>query len=175
MRLFIAVRFDAETQAHILDVQGRLWNLDQHASFTRLENLHLTLVFLGEVRPERLNAVKQAMLRTHIEPMDLTFDRVGRFRQRDSELWWIGLRLNPTLERIQGELSRHLAAENFPLETRAFQPHLTLARRVLLPRKPDRAALLGDPFSTHVKQISLMESSRLKGKLVYTERFVVAG
>lgn len=175
MRLFVAVCFDTETRARILAVQGRLRELDRQANFTRPENLHLTLVFLGEVRPERQSAAERAMLRTRVEPMDLTFDQVGFFRQRGSQLWWIGLRPSPVLSHMQEELCHRLTEEGFSLETRPFQPHLTLARQVLLPGEPDRAALLGAPFSTRVNRISLLESQRLNGKLVYTGRFHTEG
>lgn len=171
MRLFIAIQFGGEVKDRIQAVQERLRCLDSRANFTRRENLHLTLVFLGETPEERLPDIKEAMDAVETVPLELCFDQVGRFRRRDSELWWIGVRENRKLERMQAELTAQLRSEGFPLEERAFQPHLTLAREVRLTRPPDRAELLGNPFNAYVDTMSLMRSQRLWGRLTYTELF----
>lgn len=171
MRLFIATQFDDEVKDHIQAVQERLRRLDSRANFTRRENLHLTLAFLGEISEERLADIEEAMNAVETAPLELCFDRMGRFRRRDSELWWIGARGNRELERMQAELTARLRSKGFSLEERTFQPHLTLAREVRLTRPPDRAALLGNPFAAHVDAMSLIRSQRLQGRLIYTELF----
>ena len=48
MRLFVAINFDSITIENIAAVQGRLKALSR-GNFSRPENLHMTLAFLGEV------------------------------------------------------------------------------------------------------------------------------
>lgn len=145
--------------------------MDNCANFTRRENLHLTLAFLGETPEACLRDIEGAMRAVETVPLELCFDRMGRFRQRDSELWWIGVRKNRELERMQAELTARLRSAGFPLEERTFHPHLTLAREVRLTRQPDQAALLGGPFAARADSMSLMRSQRLRSRLIYTEIF----
>lgn len=170
MRLFIAINFDDTTKQNILAVQQRLRQLGQ-GNFSRPENLHLTLAFLGELPPARVNAVKQAMKQTAVAPLELSFDHLGRFARDGSDLWWIGLAENSGLITLQKELCGHLTHEGFLLESRRFSPHITLAREVRLPRQPDEQALLGGPFTTRAEAISLMQSQRVGGTLTYTELY----
>lgn len=173
MRLFIAVNFDAETTGRILAVQERLRAMGR-GNFSRPENLHLTLAFLGEVPPERVDGVRRAMERTAVCPLKLTFDSTGRFPREGGDVWWIGCAGNPGLAQLQAELSRQLSAEGFHLERRRFSPHITLARAVRLREKPDCRPLPGEPFSTEIRTISLMLSERIDGRLTYTEQFSVS-
>ena len=172
MRLFIAVNFDEETRRNISAVQERLREIGR-GSFSRPENLHLTLAFLGEVAPDRAAAVRQTMERTAVRPLVLTFDHVGRFQRDGGDIWWIGLAENKALLELQKELCGHLSAAGFPLESRRFSPHITLAREVLLHRQPDRGALLDAPFSARADAICLMLSERVGGRLTYTEQYAV--
>lgn len=171
MRLFLAVLFNSETERRLLAVQNRLRQI-AGGNFSRPENLHLTLAFLGEVPAERMNAVRRAMQQTRVRPLSLNFDRVGSFR--GGEVWWIGTAQNPELLTLQRELSENLALQGFAPESRAFSPHITLARQVRLHGAADPAAVLGEPFGTHTDTVSLMLSQRVGGRLVYTQQYAVS-
>lgn len=172
MRLFLAVNFDDATKHRILAVQQRLREAAQ-GEFSRPENLHLTLAFLGEVPEQKAAAVRRAMDRTGAVPLGLTFDQIGSFHRDGGDIWWIGLAQNPALLRQQQELCGNLIAGGFRLEKRRFSPHITLARRVHLQQEVDRSAILGAPFDTSVGTVSLMRSERLSGVLTYTEQYSV--
>ena len=53
MRLFIAINFNTETCTQLLALRDELRIESQRGSFTAPENLHLTLVFLGECDEDR--------------------------------------------------------------------------------------------------------------------------
>ncbi|HOB20907.1 MAG TPA: RNA 2',3'-cyclic phosphodiesterase [Candidatus Atribacteria bacterium] len=168
MRLFIAVNFDDETKERIKAVQDRLRAVSR-GSFTHTDNFHLTLVFIGEVHPNQVASIRQAMDDTAGAPTELTFDHTGCFRRDGGDIWWIGLKRNVVLEKLHHDLSDKLTAQGFNLQDRQFKPHVTLARRVVPEREVDRSSLLGDPFATGVSAISLMKSEHIQGKLTYTE------
>ncbi len=168
MRLFVAINFDENTKTPLTGVHNRLRALGQ-GSFSAPENLHLTLSFLGETRPERVAGIKHAMEQTTVLPLSLIFDHVGCFKRDGGDIWWLGLADNPMLVEMQKTLSSHLSAEGFQLERRRFSPHITLARKVILREPPDRRALLGQPFTAPAVAISLMLSAHTGGKLTYTE------
>jgi len=170
MRLFIAINLDEETKQNILAVQRRLRELGG-GNFSRPENLHLTLAFLGEVAPARVAAVRKAMDSATLQPMKLTFDHVGCFKRDGGDIWWIGIAENTALLEVQKKLSDSLLTDGFRLESRRFSPHITMAREVQLTTQPDRNALLGESFSTQVSTVSLMCSERVGGRLTYTEQY----
>lgn len=173
MRLFISVNFDAQTVGHMLDVQKRLRAAGK-GNFTRPENLHLTLVFLGEVAPDRVKTIRRVMDGLDVPVLRLCFDRVGRFRRDGGDIWWIGLAENQELLRLQRQLGRRLTEAGFALESRGFSPHITLARQMRLETGPDCRAVLGEPFSARTESVSLMLSERVGGRLTYTEQYSVA-
>jgi 2'-5' RNA ligase len=48
LRLFVAVNFDAETKSRLLAIQDKLKKQAVRGNFSKPENLHLTLIFIGE-------------------------------------------------------------------------------------------------------------------------------
>ena len=168
MRLFISLDLDEEAQERLVQLQDRLAALACRANLSRRENLHLTLAFLGEVSSHRLPALYRAMDAVPMEPLTLTFRRVGSFR---GGLWWAGAEESPRLMGLQRELTRQLAAQGFRLEERRFVPHITLAREVAVQGSLSGAALEFAPFSTQVQRMSLMQSERVRGVLTYTQLY----
>lgn len=173
MRLFIAVNFDERTKDKIVSVQNKL---KEHGKgiFSFRENLHLTLAFLGEVSRKQVESVKKAMEQVHVPKMELTFDRTGCFKRRGSNTWWIGLRKNDALYKMQRELTAALRDAGFDIENRPYKPHLTIARKVMLHDKLNQDTLLGSQFSAEADTMSLMLSERINGKLTYSELYNVS-
>ena len=131
-------------------------------NFTRPENLHLTLVFLGETPPGRVQEIQRVMDSATAEPFALQFEDIGKF----GDTWWVGIRQNPALTDLYNHLAQGLKAAEFSIENRPFKLHLTLAREVILwpgvsPEKPE-------PFTAQVAAIHLTKSERINGKLIYT-------
>lgn len=173
MRLFIVINFDQHTKRNLLAVQDRLRQLGE-GRFTRPENLHLTLAFLGEVSPHRVAAVQGAMEQTAFAPFTLRFDHTGCFRREGGDIPWVGLAPNQSLQSLQSALCDRLRVAGFRLEERSFTPHITLAREMRFGDKRPKT-LLESPFEAPVAAISLMCSQRVDGRLIYTEEFTVEG
>ncbi|MCL2299710.1 MAG: RNA 2',3'-cyclic phosphodiesterase [Firmicutes bacterium] len=162
MRLFIAINFDDKTKARLLQCQESLRQASVDGNFTRPENLHLTLVFLGEAPPGRVPEIQRVMESAPAGPFSLQFEGIGKF----GDTWWVGIRQNPMLTGLYDHLSQGLKAAGFSIESRPFKPHLTLAREVIL--RPGASLEKSAPFVTQVAAIHLMKSERINGKLTYT-------
>lgn len=168
MRLFIAVNFDEKTKAALWQAAQRLEENAVSGNFTRRENMHLTLAFIGET--QKLPLVKEAMEEIDGAPFDLRMGRLGRFKRQGGDILWLGVEKCAELARIQAGLTRSLLQKGFPMEQREFRPHLTLGRQVVL-REPFRQKDWEQAAGTlvqRVAQIDLMESKRVGGTLVYT-------
>ncbi len=168
MRLFVAVNFDKNTKRKIQQVQRRL-EKSADGSFTHLENMHLTLVFIGEVGETQLEPLKRALEKIRMPKMTLEFGSTGFFKKSSGDIWWIGIQSNESLNQLQSDIYEKIKQAGFSLQPNGFKPHITLARKVREKRRIDNTELLGDAFSTKVDFFSLMLSHRINGRLVYTE------
>ena len=164
MRLFIAINFNEYTKNQLIVLQDELQANAKRGSFTLSENIHLTLLFLGECNDRQLAAIKTAMDTLIFEPFDFSVENIGYFKRDGGNIWWAGVRECKPLLELQRSLSERLTTAGFSLEKRKYSPHITLGRRVITDLHPWNIA----PFSEAVTRIELMKSERLQGKLTYT-------
>ncbi len=146
-----------------------LENAALRGNFTRRENLHLTLAFLGE--SSGWKDARQAMEKVDGRPFPLVIQGLGKFPRGAAGIYWAGIQKSPPLIALQSNLCRELSLAEFSLEQRAYQPHLTLGREVVLRENFEEAAFqnLVPQLSMEVRRMSLMRSERIGGRLVYTE------
>jgi len=165
MRLFIAINFSDETKSRLLKAIDGLKAISQKGNFTRPDNLHLTLVFIGECQPKQLPAIQEVIDSVTIKPFTLTFDCMGKFAKDGGDICWISLKKSDTLQVFQKTLNNGLVSKGFFIEQRHYKPHITLGREVVL------KAELGtvEPFSQEVDSIDLMKSEYVNGKLTYSK------
>ncbi|MBN2879099.1 MAG: RNA 2',3'-cyclic phosphodiesterase [Clostridia bacterium] len=173
MRLFAAINFDKDTKRKILNIQDHLREYAS-GSFSYYENLHLTLVFLGETEPSKLQSIKDAMQSITIPEMNLVFSHTGYFSKDDGDIWWLGMEYNDALAVLHKDLTEAFTKLGYTPENREYRPHITLARRVRSKDKIDKSLLMDAPFSADVSSLSLMLSKRVNGRMEYTELFSVS-
>jgi 2'-5' RNA ligase len=178
MRLFTAITFNEEIKSSLCGTINVLKSISAKGTFTERDNLHLTLNFIGETsRLEEVQAaMKHAVKINHTNSFTVNLDGFGRFKRREGDIYWVGVQEEKSLWSLQKELVKRLMEEDFTLEERDFKPHLTLGRRVITSDKFDLAFMETSipTMSMEVNKISLMNSERIHGKLVYTEIFHIA-
>lgn len=166
MRLFIAVNFSDEVKEKMKGYIDNLKAISERGNFTRVDNLHLTVVFIGETN--NLSAVKSVMDNIKGKSFVLSIFGLGKFRRYTGDIYWAGVQRNKELEDLQYSLSTSLINEGFNIDRRDFKPHITLGREVVI---KDNPSFNIPAISMTVDKISLMKSERLNGKLVYTELY----
>ncbi len=94
------------------------------------ESLHLTLHFLGEINREQQARAADALSRVEAESFSLALAGVGSFpNHRAARVLWVGVAENPSLSALHLRIGEALqAAIGFQPESRAYAPHVTLAR-----------------------------------------------
>ncbi len=105
---------------------------DARASWSRPENIHLTLKFLGEVQITRVKSFNDAVGRVGnaFAPFTLGIGEPGSFPPHGApRVMWIGVRdFSGKLADLHARLEDESEKVGFEKETRSFHPHLTLAR-----------------------------------------------
>lgn len=160
MRLFIAINFTSEFKNILLDDIGSFKKYCLSANYTKKENLHLTLAFIGETNDA--SRIKKAMDVTEFESFEIGMGEIGSFR----DLYFRKILHSPQLSQLQKKLIDNLERIGVDFDKKNFKPHITLARKVELiskPILPDRDKKMA------VEKISLMKSERINGRLTYTE------
>jgi 2'-5' RNA ligase len=177
MRLFIAVNFDGTVKSRLLAMQGRLKTQTLKGNFSRPENLHLTLVFIGETPESQVKAVISILenaLQPPPAPFTLEFSHTGRFRHSNKELWWIGADKNDPdlryLSELRQRITRGLAEGGIKFDDRPFNAHITLGREI---KHAAPITLPDERVTVKIGRVSLMSSTHERGLLVYTELFGV--
>lgn len=169
MRLFIAINFEENIKDKLYDEMAKFAEYAEKGNFTRWENLHLTVVFIGETN--KVEAVKSAMNEIDANEFSMEFSGLGNFHRDGGDIWWRGIKPSKELQNIYNQLADELTIRGFKLEKRAFKPHLTWGRQVVMYDgfdKKDFASKL-PALKVKINRISLMKSERIKGKLTYTE------
>ena len=167
MSVFIAIQFSEAVKDGLMDTVSRLKECSG-GNFTRRENLHLTLAFLGEVRSP-LGAIR-AMEVVSATPFELILERLGMFHRDGGSIVWEGVRITATLTALHKQLTDNLAAEGFIPEIRPFRPHLTLVREADVDSDNLDVLSKNTPrLKSTVTCISLMKSELIRGILTYKE------
>lgn len=127
-----------------------------------IHNLHLTLIFLGDVAPEQQECVERCAAAAAGEGFALTLDTVGTWPR--SRILWMGpSQTPPALEFLVTRLSTGLEGCGFRPERRPYRPHITLSRNASRPH-PGPAI---EPILWIVNDFALMESRPEDGKVRY--------
>ncbi len=163
MRLFIAFQFNDEMRSALTAMQDELRRRGVRGNFTRPENLHLTLAFIGE-QPGPDQAM-EAMETVRFDPVPLRLDGVGAF----GELWWAGITGSGELNAAVSRLRRALADKGVPFDKKRFSPHITLVRKPRYGGIFALASLNVPPVRMTAERMSLMLSTRGRDGMIYTE------
>jgi 2'-5' RNA ligase len=159
MRLFIAINFNDDTRSRLVSLRDELRSRSKRGNFTAAENLHLTLVFLGECGAGQADIVRAVISKIIFDPFPVSIERVGRFRRDNGDLWWAGVKESKPLQDLHSDLTDRLTNAGFALEKRQYSPHITLGRKVVT----DAAPWNVPPFGETVMGIELMKSETVGG------------
>jgi RNA 2',3'-cyclic 3'-phosphodiesterase len=130
VRLFVALEIPEEIRAAIAAFGRELKPLDDSWKWTRAENLHVTLKFLGEIPSGKLESVRQALRGVPGEwPIEVKFSGLGFFpNERRPRVLWVGMKAPQSLPALAAAIDTSLAKVGLAKEERELTPHLTLAR-----------------------------------------------
>ena len=171
IRAFIAIEFDQFIKEYLWEQLQLIKEYTGKGNFTSQDNFHLTLNFLGEITPAQIGNVKEAITSAIInrQPFILKLHMLGQFSRGNKHILWVGTNKSTELEAVFNSLKNTLESYGFPIEKRGLNPHITLGREVAL--KVDFEQLYQkiaiEPKEIYIDKISLMESTRIDGRLKY--------
>jgi RNA 2',3'-cyclic 3'-phosphodiesterase len=145
MRIFIALDIPAEVRTRLTEYMESARKLAPEARWARVEGLHVTLKFVGEISDARLPEIKSALAAVKAAPFAVCFGGVGFFpNAKAARVFWVGVEGGDELPRLASAVDAALAKLGIARENKPYHPHLTLARTGARPLR-ELQALLTDP------------------------------
>ena len=145
-RTFCAIELPDEVRSQLASHAKRLREAvpEASASWSKPENVHLTLKFFGNVSPDKLPLISAAASRAikDSSSFSIRIGGTGVFPKRSRpQVLWVGVEdSSDRLADLQRRLEEEFAHEGFPKENRGYRPHLTIARL----RQPEDATQLAE-------------------------------
>ena len=180
IRAFIAIDIPDDGRAAITEAQARLKraNLGVKVSWAKIDNVHLTLQFLGYVEEPVVPKISEALavVAKQHEPFDLPVRGAGAFPgEKRPRVLWVGCdNAEGKLKALVRAVQEAMQQFGFEPEHRDFSAHLTLGR-IKVP-KPDDAltraldSIKDTNFGTmHVDAIHLFQSQLHPEGSIYTK------
>jgi 2'-5' RNA ligase len=129
MRIFIGIDLESEVRVRISRFLEGVEGFAPDARWVRPESLHITLKFIGEQTPERVEAIAERLRRVESSVFDIRSAGYGFFpTAKAPRVFWIGIHAGPQLAELAESIDTATAELGIPREDRPFSPHLTLAR-----------------------------------------------
>jgi len=177
-RIFIAINLPEDIKKKLADYQLK-W-LELPCRWTKKDNLHITLVFLGYLSNEELLEIikitKEVAL--HHEPFFINLKKIiyGPPKKFPPRMIWVEGEKSEELGKLQQDLENSLLSSSIKKiesESKPYTPHITLGRirawefrRIEPEERPEINEELNLSFP--VNSIEIMESQLKRGGAEYT-------
>jgi 2'-5' RNA ligase len=130
VRLFVALDVPQTVRTALAELTAKFKKTCPGARWVRLEGVHITLKFIGEVPDDQVDPIRQSlgMLAT-FAPIEVRFAGLGFFPSaRRPRVFWAGVEGGLRLAELAAAIEMKVEPLGIQPEKRAFHPHLTLAR-----------------------------------------------
>ena len=169
MRLFIALELDNDIKDKIDKIQNDLSQLGVKGNFTRKENLHITLAFIGDCDINTANKIVQVLDKIDNKSFDMIFENFDFF----GEILYLDVLNNNEFKQLAYKIRTELNQNNICFDKKPTKAHITLVRKISLPYNLD-IKKYGKDISIQAKNVSsvvLYESTRNNGILQYVKKY----
>lgn len=172
MRLFIGISPDETVRAELArfseEMRGKV-----PGRYAPPELYHLTLAFLGERDEADLLPLRSLLADTAalVPAFSITLSGTGTFGSERNAILYAAVSPCTGLYALAAKLRRKLEQAGEAFDSTPFTPHITLARKAVIPEGivMERPA----PLSFSIKGITLFHSVRIEGILRYLPLFTI--
>jgi len=124
IRLFAAIELPEQIRMQLSLLQSGI----PGARWSPIENLHLTLRFIGEVNEAVARDIDDVLADIRDTSFSLSLKGVGEFGRKEGRTLWAGISNGDPLQHLVAKIESGLQRMGLPAETRKYSPHVTLAR-----------------------------------------------
>lgn len=170
MRIFIALLFEDGIKDAIYDYLEEVEEVSESGNFSSYDNLHLTLLYLGETSSAMLVKITDKLREIVFRQFDYQTQGIGSFhKSQNRRIVYLGVGKSYNLESLYNLVVLKLKEIGLEFPTEKYTPHITLGRQVGLIAEHDLDQIRTRPLTIKADRISIMESTRVDGELTYRE------
>jgi 2'-5' RNA ligase len=168
MRIFIALLFSKLIKDKLFSyVENLRDNFD--GNFTSYDNLHLTLYYIGEIDELKLCKVNEEIKKIKYSSFEFTISDLSSFKNSPTQrLVHFQIKPNLNLQGLHLRVINALKLAGITIKSTDFTPHITLGRKVKISIE-ELSKIESEVLTVNASRISIMESKRVDGELVYEE------
>ncbi len=166
MRLFTAITFSDEIKSKLYQTTVKIKDNCASGNFSRKENYHITLVFLGDTDQNRVDDIKDIINNTaeKFTPFTLSILDVGYFKKGNRKILYYKVgEETEVLSKLEQMLYRDFFKYGMCRNQESYTPHMTFARQV----KTDKIPNTNQNIKFIAEKITLMHSTRVDNVLTY--------
>jgi 2'-5' RNA ligase len=128
-RLFFALWPDETVRTELSSAFDAVSGLPEKSRRVVSSNLHLTLHFLGNISSADVHCFLQQAEKVRGPGFELNLNTMGHFKK--PKVLWLGCKtLPPALHQLHAQLADLIQPCGFYQESRPYQPHITMARKI---------------------------------------------
>jgi RNA 2',3'-cyclic 3'-phosphodiesterase len=185
-RAFLAIELSDEIHSALASLLINLQSkIPSGVRWVPVNNIHLTIKFLGEIPDDRIESLKKELLMffPNISHFPISVSNLGVFPSyMNPRIIWVGVQNNPSLQQMAAECERVTQINGIPNEVRPFSPHLTIGR-VLPSLSRENLKILGSTLKSikyqqevtqNVEKLTLFKSDLTPAGSIYSRLAVIA-
>ncbi|MCP4076070.1 MAG: RNA 2',3'-cyclic phosphodiesterase [Gammaproteobacteria bacterium] len=161
-RLFFALWPDQLVRKQLSEIYQDVDDLVGQGNQLKPANLHMTLHFLGNIPISKVDCFINQAEKIQLPSFGLEINRLGYFKK--PKISWLGpVNFPRDLLKLQFALGEAIKPCGFHPESRPFQPHVTMARKI-------QQSVLSDhikPVQWKVDSFALIKSISLESSVEY--------
>ena len=162
MKLFIGIKIDDLAKKKINNYFKLFYENNVRGNYTKINNLHMTLVFLGETSEDKVDKLKEIIKSINLETKDIHLTKTILLR----EVLVCDVDKNEAINNMYLNLCKELKKNGFPFEERPLHPHVTLVRKA---ENYSKYLNVDMNIISKFDKITLFESKRINNELIYVD------
>ena len=162
MRLFIGIKIDPKAQKKINSYFNLLYENKVTGNYTKVSNLHMTLVFLGETSEDKVNVIKKILKDINLQIEAIKITKMTMLK----DILVGEVEKNDQLLEIFNSIRTGLKNNNINFDDHSLYPHVTLIRKV---NNQEKFVGIDMNIISSFDHITLFESKRINNELIYVD------
>jgi len=161
MRLFIAINLPKEVKDYLWELKEEFRNIGKF-NFISKKNYHITLKFLGEIKKDKLEEIKQKLSKIKFNSFEDSLNKIGCF---NNKVIWVNLNQKENVLKLA-----KIIDQEFMENEQRFSDHITLARIKDIKKKNEFIKKLGTkikPIKFKINSFELIKSTLSKDGPTY--------
>lgn len=188
IRAFIAIEIDEAVRGEVSAILADLKRCVADVKWVSPENIHLTLKFLGDVKKDGIEEIKNALkvAASRAGHFNISLSEIGAFPNLNSpRVIWLGIKEGADESaKLANEIEGQLVKLGLPKENRPFSSHLTLGRigspkgrqelKEIIETLNKNPSPARETIKSSVKHITLFQSTLTPKGPIYTNLYEAA-